>query len=184
MGIPRILTDPLAAFNFRIALLDTSSVLSTITTGVSAAVGGGFTEVTGLDASLITEDYLEGGVNTYTHKFPTRIAYGNITLKRGITLSEDLWNWHYSFVQGKGKRRDGMIFLQNELKIPVKTWIFKRALPLKWVGPAFNASASAIAIESLELTHEGVDLLSPGALAAAAADAIGDAVGGALGISL
>jgi len=184
MGIPRVLTDPLAAFNFRIALLDTSSVLSTITTGVSAAVGGGFTEVTGLDASLITEDYLEGGVNTYTHKFPTRIAYGNITLKRGITLSEDLWNWHYSFVQGKGKRRDGMIFLQNELKIPVKTWIFKRALPLKWVGPAFNASASAIAIESLELTHEGLDLLSPGALAAAAADAIGDAVGGALGISL
>jgi phage tail-like protein len=184
MGIPRVLSDPLAAFNFRIALIDTSSVLSTITTGVSAAVSGGFTEVTGLDASLITEDYLEGGVNTYTHKFPTRIVYGNITLKRGITLSEDLWNWHYSFVQGKGKRRDGMVFLQNELKIPVKTWIFKRALPLKWVGPTFNASASAIAIESLELAHEGVDLLSPGAVATAAADAVGDAIGGALGISL
>ena len=180
MGLPRILTDPLAAFIFRVALIDTSSTLSTITSGVSAAVGGGFTEVTGLDASLSVEDYLEGGVNGYTHHFPTRIAFSNITLKRGITLSEDLWNWHYSFVQGKGKRRDGMIFLQNELKIPVKTWIFKGALPLKWVGPTFNAGASAIAIESLELAHEGLDLLSPGALAAAAADA----VTGALGISL
>jgi phage tail-like protein len=184
MGLPSIITDPLAAFNFRVALINTSSTLSTITSGISAALGGGFTEVTGLEASLITEDYLEGGVNTYTHKFPTRIAYGNITLKRGITLSEDLWNWHYSFVQGKGQRRDGMIFLQNELKIPVKTWIFKRALPLKWVGPAFNASTSAMAIESLELAHEGVDLLAPGALGAAVADAVGDAVSGALGISL
>jgi phage tail-like protein len=184
MGLPRVLTDPMVAFNFRVALIDTSSTLSTITSGVSAAVGGGFTEVTGLEASLAVEDYIEGGVNGYTHKFPTRISFTNIVLKRGITLGEDLWNWHYSFVQGKGKRRDVMIFLQNELKIPVKTWIAKRCLPLKWAGPAFNAGTSAVAIESLELTHEGLDLLSPGALAAAAADAIGDAMSGALGVSL
>jgi phage tail-like protein len=180
MSIPRIITDPLAAYNFRIALLDTSSVIGAVTTGISAAVGGGFTECTGLDASLQVEDYIEGGQNTYVHKFPGRVTYNNITLKRGVTLSEDLWNWHYSFVQGKGKRRDGLIVLQNELMIPIKTWIFKRGLPLKWTGPAFNASQSAIAFEAIEIAHEGIDLMSPGAALAAAADAIGGAISGSL----
>ena len=142
--VPRIISDPIVAFNFRVALIDSSSVVSTVVSGISAAVGGGFTECTGLDAGLQVEEYIEGGVNGYTHKFPSRITYSNITLKRGITLSEDLWNWHYSFVQGKGKRRDGLIILQNELLIPVKTWIFKRGLPTKWVGPAFNASQVSV----------------------------------------
>jgi len=169
--IPRVLTDPLKAFNFRIALIDTSTQLTTAA-GAAGLVLGGFTECSGLDASLQVEDYMEGGQNTYVHKLPARITWGNITLKRGITLSEDLWNWHLSFVQGKGKRRDGLIVLQNDLQIPIKTWIFKRGLPLKWTGPAFNASQSAVAIETLEIAHEGVELRSPGVAGAQLAASI------------
>jgi phage tail-like protein len=170
--IPRLLTDPLKAFNFRIALIDDSTQLKAAQGGLGLVLGG-FTECTGLDASLQVEDYMEGGENTYVHKFPSRITWGNITLKRGITLSEDLWNWHFSFVQGKGTRRDGLIVLQNELQMPIKTWIFKRGLPLKWSGPALTAASSAVAIETLEIAHEGVKLYSPGVAAASLSTALG-----------
>lgn len=170
--IPRELSDPLKAFNFRIALIDTTTQFTTAL-GATALVLGGFTECSGLDAALQVEDYMEGGENTFVHKLPGRITWANITLKRGITLDEGLWNWHLSFVEGKGKRRDGLIVLQNELLMPIKTWIFKRGLPLKWTGPAFNAGQSAVAVESIEIAHEGVELRSPGVLQAKAAAAIG-----------
>jgi phage tail-like protein len=171
----RALTDPLPAFNFNVQLIDSSSTVGKIMTAISFVAGGGFTECTGLDASLTVEDYIEGGENSYVHKFPSRITYPNLVFKRGVAMGEDLWNWHYSYVQGKGKRRDGMIALQNELHIPVKMWIFKRGLPVKWSGPALNASQSAVAIESIEIAHEGLELISPGALAAEIGGAIASA---------
>jgi phage tail-like protein len=159
--------NPLPAFNFLIQLIDSSSKVAEVLTAVSlASGGGGFTECSGLDASLQVEDYIEGGQNSYTHKFPTRITYPNIILKRGVGFGEDLWNWHFSYVKGKGKRRDGVIFLQNDLHIPIKQWIFKSGLPVKWSGPSLNASQNAIAIESIEIAHEGLELVSPGTIAA------------------
>jgi phage tail-like protein len=174
--IPRALTDPLPAFNFRITLIDTSGVVGMLLTAVSFITGGNFTECTGLDASLQVEDYIEGGENTYVHKFPTRVTYQNIVLKRGVTLSEDLWNWHYEFVQGKGHRRDGVIYLLHESFAPVKMWIFKNGLPVKWTGPAMNAGQSAVAVESIEIAHEGLELLSPGSVASIVGGAVADAI--------
>src|SRR5438132_6771777 len=132
MPVPGLRSDPLLAFNFYVTLIDSSSAIAGISTVINAALGGGFTECTGLDGTLQVEEYNEGGVNGFVHKFPTRMTYSNITLKRGVAFSEDLWNWHFSYVQGKGKRRDGVIFLQNESHIPVKAWVFRRGLPLKW----------------------------------------------------
>jgi phage tail-like protein len=169
--IPRALSDPLKAFNFRIALIDTSTQLDAAI-GAAGLVLAGFTECSGLDGTLQIEDYIEGGENTYVHKLPTRMTWGNITLKRGITLSEDLWNWHHAYVDGKVKRQDGLIALGDDQNLPVKTWIFKRGLPVKWSGPAFNASQSAVAIETLEIAHEGLELISPGVAAAKAAAAV------------
>jgi len=170
--IPRAISDPLKAFNFRIALIDTSTQFSTAV-DATALVLGGFSECSGLDTTLQIEDYIEGGVNDYVHKLPTRVTWGNITLKRGITiLAEDLWNWHHAFVEGNVPRRDGLIMLGNDQNAPIKTWIFKRGLPVKWSGPAFNASQSAVAIETLEIAHEGLKLLSPGVAKAKATAAV------------
>jgi phage tail-like protein len=156
--------DPLPAFNFLITLLDTSSTFSTLTS-VASLVLGGFSECSGLESTLETFDYLEGGVNDRVHRFPTRFSYSNIVLKRGVGFSEDLWLWHQEFVEGKGKRRDGLIILQNDLKVPIKIWTFSRGLPMKWSGPTFNATASEVSIESLEIAHEKLELtLSPGAV--------------------
>jgi phage tail-like protein len=155
--------DPLSVFNFYLTLIDSSNVVGTLISAALNYAVAGFTECTGLDATLEVLEYKEGGVNDYVHKFPTRASYSNITLKRGVILLEDdLWTWHQSFVQGMGKRRDGLIVLLDESHAPAKVWKFKRGIPMKWVGPSLNATQSGAAIESLEVAHEGL-LLEVGA---------------------
>lgn len=161
IDIPRL--DPLPAFNFYISLVDTSSTFSTLKSGALGFLLGGFTECTGLDASLEIEEYKEGGVNDRVHKFPTRSTYSNITLKRGIGFGEDLWLWYEEFLKGEGKRRNGLVVLANELRIPIKIWSFEKGIPLKWSGPSLNSTSSAVAIESVEIAHEKLELvMSPG----------------------
>lgn len=169
--LPRF--DPLPAFNFYISLLDLSSTFSTLKSGVTGFALGGFSECSGLDASLEVEEYKAGGVNDRVYKFPGRSVFSNITLKRGVGFGEDLWLWHEEFINGEGTRRNGLIILANELRIPIKIWSFERGIPLKWSGPSFNASTSAVAIESIEIAHEKLELMmSPGK----ALDAVMDAV--------
>lgn len=152
--------DPLRGFNFYISLADSSSTLTQGSGGVGLVAAGGFSECSGLEGTLLVEDYNEGGENRFVHKFPTRMTYANIVLKRGISFSRDLWQWHFDYVNGTGKRRDGLIILQDESHQPAKTWKFKRGLPLKWTGPTLNASQGAVAIESLEIVHEGLELVA------------------------
>lgn len=141
-------SDPFPAFRFSISLIDSSSNQD-----------GRFSECTGLETTMEVHEYKEGGVNDRVHKFPTRAEFSNITLKRGVGLTDDLWLWHYDYVQGKGKRRDGKITLMSENGEPVKVWYFKRGIPLKWTGPDLNATQNALAIETLEISHEGLGLL-------------------------
>ena len=101
--------------------------------------------------------------------FPTRVKWSNINLKKGVGVSSALWDWHYGFVEGKGKRRDGIIVLQNDLKIPVKIWQFRRGLPVKYTGPSMNAGQSQIAVESIEIAHEGISQVPFTGLASEAA---------------
>ncbi len=171
IDIPRF--DPFPAFNFYIGLIDTSSALKTLVSSVSSFALGGFSECSGLDASLEIHELKEGGVNDRVHKFPTRTSFSNITLKRGVGFGEDLWLWYEEFLNGEGTRRNGLIILANELRVPIKIWSFEKAIPIKWAGPALNATTSAVAIESVEIAHEKLSLLmSPGK----ALDSVIDAV--------
>jgi phage tail-like protein len=156
------------------------NVGASIGTAGASGVAGGFQECTGLDTSLEVEDYKEGGLNDRIRKFPTRVTWSNIVLKRGIGLSDDLWMWHAAYMTGTGVRRDGIITLEDDQHNPLKQWQFTRGLPIKWTGPAFNAKTSEVAIESLEIVHEGITLTSPSSLAS---DAIGS-VSISVGISL
>jgi phage tail-like protein len=166
-------SDPLPAYNFYVSLIDSpSTAISNAMAVMTKVLAGGFTECSGLEGTLEIEEYSEGGQNEYVHKFPTRMTYSNIVLKRGISLSEDLWNWYYAYVIGQGKRRDGIIVLANELQVPIKMWKFKGGLPLKWTGPTLNASQSEVAIESIEIAHQGLETISAGALAGEALDKV------------
>jgi phage tail-like protein len=152
--------DPLLGYNFLVSLIDTSSVLalaaSVFSSAVSDAPAGGFSECSGLEMALDVEEYKEGGNNGAILKFPTRVKWTDITLKKGMGTSTELWDWHYGFVEGRGKRRDGIIMLQNDLHEPNNIWYFKRGLPIKYTGPTMNASQNGVAIESIVIAHEGV----------------------------
>jgi phage tail-like protein len=160
LGAVGVRTDPVLNHNFVISLIDSSSVLGVIASVTMSAVSdvalGGFSECTGIEMLMQTEDYREGGKNDAVLKFPGRVAWGNITLRRGVGAGTTLWDWHYGFVTGKGKRRDGTIMLLDDLHVPNNIWYFRRGLPVKYSGPAMNASQSAVAIESIEIAHEGL----------------------------
>jgi phage tail-like protein len=161
IDVPRL--DPLPNYNFLITLFDSGGLLGGAVSAATGLLLGGFTECRGLESGLEVETYFEGGVNDRVLRFPTRTSYPNITLSRGVGLGEDLWLWHEGYVKGQGTRRDGLIVLQDTLGLPIKTWSFSNGLPVRWTGPAFNAQESAVAVESLEIAHEKLELVaSPG----------------------
>lgn len=161
-------TDPVLGHNFIVSLIDTTNVLTAALGVISALASGGFTECSGLETGMDIEDYREGGNNGLVLRFPTRVTWSNIRLRRGVAWSDDLWKWHDGFVKGKGKRRDGVILLLDEARNPVKIWQLSRALPVRWTGPSLSAAQSQVAIEELELAHEGLRLLQVSAVQAAA----------------
>lgn len=136
--------DPFFAFRFEIRLDD-------------LAVGG-FSECTGLQLETEVHDYPEGGLNTHLRKFPTRTKQSNLTLKRGIA-DRDLWDWYYQLTQGEVRYRSGAVVVRdpsggNEML----RWEFSDAFPCKWQGPDLNATQNNVAIETLELCHQGLRL--------------------------
>src|SRR5690242_17113525 len=136
MSAPGTRTDPYRGFNFVVSLVDSSSSPGAGSSSGARVPVAGFSECSGLEMSLDVEEFKEGGNNGASLRFPTRVKWTNLRLKRGLTDSDDLWLWHFEFVQGIVKRHDGLITLQDEQQNPVKTWSFRRGLPVKWTGPA------------------------------------------------
>jgi phage tail-like protein len=158
-GAQAVRTDPYRAFNFLIRLVDSSGSPGDSTQPQQGSPAGGFSECSGIEMSLDVEEYKEGGNNGSSLRFPTRVKWTNLRLKRGMVLNDDLWSWLYNFVQGQVVRRDGVVTLLDEQQNPVKTWSFRRGLPVKWTGPGMNATNNQVAIEELEIAHEGLKLL-------------------------
>ncbi len=143
--MPRRATDPYASFNFLLEI-----------DGIAKA---GFSEVTGLNAETNVIEYREGGDATNTmRKLPGLEKYGNVTLKRGVSADPELFKWHKAVMDGDIVRDEAMsIVLLNEKREESVRWNLRQAWPAKWVGPDLKAGANEIAIESLELAHEGVE---------------------------
>lgn len=122
----------------------------------------GFSEVTGLQSETEYEEIAEGGVNEYYHRLPKRTKLSPITLRRGISPPSavwDLWGWYSDVVKGKVKRKNGSIILYDHYGLHVCRWNFFDAFPTKWVGPDLDASKSDVAIESIEIVHNGLKAL-------------------------
>jgi phage tail-like protein len=151
--------DPVGIHNFYLTLIDTSDVVGTVISAVVSYKMAGFSECSGLESTVEVMEYREGGVNNYVHKFPTRTLHANLVLKQGVIyLADPLWEWHDAFVRGEPQRKDGVIALLDEARQPAKVWKFRRGIPTKWVGPSLNAQQSQVAIESIEIAHEGLVL--------------------------
>ena len=119
----------------------------------------GFAEVAIGDLSNEPIEYREGDDPTTNFKLPGKTKYMPLSFKRGYTPDgKDLWDWRKSVVEGRTERRSGTITLLNEARQPALVWRFYEAWPSKWAGPAFNAKNNDVAIEELELAHEGLEL--------------------------
>lgn len=136
-------TDPYASFNFRLE--------------INGIVKAGFSEVTGLNAEANVIEYREGVDAINARKLPGLIKFGNVTLKRGVTQDPEMFTFFKNVVDGDIKRDDSMsIVLLDEKRQEAARWNLRNAWPSKWVGPDMKANANEIAIEALEIAHEGV----------------------------
>jgi phage tail-like protein len=135
--------DPFGNFNFHVEI-----------DGITRAA---FQECSGFDSTIDVIEHREGGENTTLRKLPGMTKYSNITLKWGITDDMDLYKWHRQAVQGKLERKNGSIVLLNRAGEETARWNFVRAWPTKYDGPDLNAEGTDVAIETLELAHEGVE---------------------------
>jgi phage tail-like protein len=119
----------------------------------------GFSEVEAPTGEIEVIEYREGAdrVNT-ARKLPGLAKYPNVTLKRGITGRTDLFEWWKSVRDGQVMRRNVTITLLDEQRQPVFRWLLRNAWPVKLEGPALKATGNEVAIETLELAHEGLEI--------------------------
>lgn len=118
--------------------------------------GGAFSECSGLEVTTEIVEYREGGVNDRVHKFPGHVRQSNIVLRRGI-VDRQLYDWYQKSIAGDLQLLDGSIVLLDASGAePVMEWRFQRAFPCRWAGPRLDARESAVAVETLELCHDGL----------------------------
>ncbi len=140
--------DPFSGFNFLVEIDKTSGIK------------GMFREVSGLKGDVEEFEVFEGGVNDRTHKFPGQVKWGPLTLKKGVATDNSLWEWWNAVVTNdKDKlRRNITITLKNrDNSTTVATWNVKDAYPRSWEGMSMNATSSDMAVESITISHSGVE---------------------------
>jgi phage tail-like protein len=136
--------DPYTSFNFLVEI-----------DGVTVA---GFSECSGLTTESDIVEYRNGDEDITVRKLPGLKKYPNISLKRGFTASKELWEWRKKVLDGRTERQSGAIVLLNEAHEEALRWNFREGWPSKWEGPTFNAKNNEVALETLEIAHEGLSL--------------------------
>ncbi len=127
---------------------------------IDGIAASSFTEVSGLEAAIEVIEYREGSdPQNSVRKLPGLRKFTNITLKRGITHDTSLWNWMHSNLTGVLDRRNISIVLKDEKERDMLRWNLSNAWPCKWLGPTLNAECNDIAIETLELCYERLELV-------------------------
>ncbi len=128
---------------------------------IDGIVHAGFSECSGLESRVEVIEYREGNEpETSVRKLPGRASYSNIVLKRGLTDSRELYDWHRTAIRGPVDRKNGSIILLDDAGESKVRWNFRNGWPARWEGPLLNARGNAVAIETLEIAHEGLELAS------------------------
>jgi phage tail-like protein len=162
-----IFEDPIPGYRFVVTLDPADAYLPPVQAALLTLVAlGQFSSAKGLGAELEVLPYSEGGVNDRVHQLPVRHSWGRITLSRGVVRDPGLFFWYTAgLTQSLGARRDGAIVLLTPAGVPAIAWAFRGGLAARWTGPELDAMQDAVAIESLEIAHEGltqVPLSPPG----------------------
>lgn len=137
--------DPYRGFNFKVQIDNTD---------VAA-----FSEASGLTFDVDPVEYREGtDLPLHVRKLTGLRKFANIALKRGFTDNRELWDWYKAVLNGTVERRDGAVILLDEDRNEVLRWNFEGGWICKWEGPSMNATANDVAIESIEICVERVEL--------------------------
>lgn len=139
--MPRV-TEPRASHRFYVEV-----------GGVNQAV---FTEASGLSVETVVDDVEEGGHNEFVHRLPGRCKVGNLTLKRGMTASNDFLTWSLNVARGIIKRQNVSIVLYRTDGTEEMRWDLVDAFPVKWSGLQFKADDNTTAVETVEFCHRGL----------------------------
>ncbi|WP_075342972.1 phage tail protein [Tenacibaculum agarivorans] len=119
-----------------------------------------FQEVSGLDTETQVVEYRHGDSKTFsTIKMPGLAKFGNVTLKKGVFVKDNnFWKWYDAIKMNTIKRETVVIKLLDESGSPTMTWTLTNAWPTKITGTDLKSEANEVAVETLELAHEGLTI--------------------------
>jgi len=142
--------NPYGAFNYLVSL----------GTGDESTVVAGFSDVSGLGSEISYSEYRNGNEKFNTvRKVANTFKNDDITLKRGLIGSIDLFEWVKQVREGTHERRTVIITVLDEARQPVLSFRLRNAQPKKWVGPTLAAKGGGeVAMEELQLVHEGLEV--------------------------
>ncbi|HXU23912.1 MAG TPA: phage tail protein [Tepidiformaceae bacterium] len=118
-----------------------------------------FTECSPPKVTTAVFPYAEGGLNDYEHKLPGKTTLSNFTLKRGLTDSSALWDWYSRFLSKKDRSSElkhVSIIQYDGTGAQVYKWDLEDAFPMRWEGPTFTTTSSAMSFETLEIAFAGM----------------------------
>jgi phage tail-like protein len=122
---------------------------------------GGFSDVSGLETDIHISEYRDGNeVEPHVRKIPGSHKVGDVTLKRGVVDSSDLWDWIADTrTNGVDAQRDVIITLRDEAANPVQSWVLRNVVPMKYTGPTLAGKGGGeVAMEELVLSAEGFEI--------------------------
>lgn len=137
--------DPYLNFNF-VVEIDGNTV-------------GALTEADLPEGTIEITSYREGDEREYSgRRLPGRVTFSHLILRRGLTIDRTFFDWWRSVADGTLDRRNVSVILRDYTGQPFARWNFRDALPTKYSAPDFRAQGNEVAIESLELVVEGMEL--------------------------
>ena len=142
--------DPYSGYNFEL-----------VVNGINhdgTAVRGSFAEASGLQVEVEPIEYRNDSEDIRIGEIPGLKKYTNITLKRGCIRDIAMWNWISDGVKGLVNRQDGSIIVRDENRQEVMRFNFTRGWPCNYTGPVFNAESNETALETLEISYEGLQV--------------------------
>jgi phage tail-like protein len=144
------ITQPTTAVQFRLTLAERE-------------IAGVFRECTGLDSEteVIEQRSVDETGQQVVRRVPEETKWSNITLKRGIDTSLDLWNWRDTVMrEGVDRARsDGTIELLDYDGNPIAAYRFRQGWPVRYSGAVLGAAGDETAFEAVEICHEGLERL-------------------------
>ena len=141
---PGTFMDPYRSYNFKLI--------------IQGVTEGHFTNCSNIGITVDAIRYREGGVGQVVHRLPGQVEYADITLRYGLTVSTELWDWIMSAVKGKVQRKNvSIVMMDPDGATEVLRWDLVNAWPSAWRGAPLDTMSSQVALEELTLVYETLD---------------------------